>query len=103
MARFDAVKADGEAPSRVFDLLTAEEPQTLPQIAQGDANKMWIVPSEFSKALEGLSRLAGGEGGEVRLVDPATGAVTEVPDAHREAVPAVAFGRTFFVTGSAID
>jgi hypothetical protein len=26
---------------------------------------MWIVPSEFSKALEGLSRLAGGDGGEV--------------------------------------
>jgi hypothetical protein len=36
----------------------------LPQIAQGDANKMWIVPSEFSKALEGLGKLAGVEGGE---------------------------------------
>jgi hypothetical protein len=37
--------------------------QTLPKIAQGDANKMWIVPSEFSKALEGLASL-GGAGGE---------------------------------------
>jgi sugar lactone lactonase YvrE len=45
--------------------------------------------------------LVGGEGGEVRLVDPATGAVVEIPDAHRADVPAVAFGRHFFVTGSA--
>ena len=28
--------------------------QMLPQIAQGDANKVWIVPSEISKALEGI-------------------------------------------------
>src|SRR5882762_4572387 len=44
-------------------LLAYQYLQTLPQIAQGDANKMWIVPSEFSKALEGLSRLTGAEGG----------------------------------------
>jgi regulator of protease activity HflC (stomatin/prohibitin superfamily) len=44
-------------------LLAYQYLQTLPQIAQGDANKMWIVPSEFSKALEGLARAAGGDGG----------------------------------------
>jgi hypothetical protein len=33
------------------------------EIAQGDANKMWIVPSEFSKALEGLAGMAGGLAG----------------------------------------
>jgi hypothetical protein len=33
-------------------------------MAQGDANKMWVVPSEFSRAFEGLSKLAGGDGGE---------------------------------------
>ena len=43
-------------------LLAYQYLQTLPKIAQGDANKMWIVPSEFSKALEGLSRLGGAEG-----------------------------------------
>jgi hypothetical protein len=43
-------------------LLAYQYLQMLPQIAQGDANKMWIVPSEFSKALEGLSRMAGGSG-----------------------------------------
>jgi regulator of protease activity HflC (stomatin/prohibitin superfamily) len=44
-------------------LLAYQYLQTLPKIAQGDANKMWIVPSEFSKALEGLASL-GGRGGE---------------------------------------
>ena len=44
-------------------LLAYQYLQTLPKIAQGDANKMWIVPSEFSKALEGLANL-GGAGGE---------------------------------------
>ncbi|SDX82477.1 Regulator of protease activity HflC, stomatin/prohibitin superfamily [Modestobacter sp. DSM 44400] len=47
-------------------LLAYQYLQTLPKIAQGDANKMWIVPSEFSKALEGLSRLGGADGGEGR-------------------------------------
>jgi len=43
-------------------LLAYQYLQTLPQIAQGDANKMWIVPSEFSKALEGLAKLGGADG-----------------------------------------
>src|SRR4051794_21449812 len=42
-------------------LLAYQYLQTLPQIAKGDANKMWIVPSEFSKALDGLARLGGAE------------------------------------------
>src|SRR4029079_2523543 len=49
---------DGKCDQR---LLSYQYLQTLPQIAQGDANKMWIVPSEFSKALEGLSRLGGAD------------------------------------------
>jgi regulator of protease activity HflC (stomatin/prohibitin superfamily) len=40
-------------------LLAYQYLQTLPKIAQGDANKMWIVPSEFSSALEGLANLGG--------------------------------------------
>ncbi len=43
-------------------LLAYQYLQTLPQIAQGDANKMWIVPSEFSKALDGLAKMTGGDG-----------------------------------------
>jgi regulator of protease activity HflC (stomatin/prohibitin superfamily) len=43
-------------------LLAYQYLQTLPKIAQGDANKMWIVPSEFNRALEGLAKLGGAEG-----------------------------------------
>jgi regulator of protease activity HflC (stomatin/prohibitin superfamily) len=37
-------------------LLAYQYLQTLPQIAQGDANKVWIIPSEFSEA---AGRIAG--------------------------------------------
>jgi regulator of protease activity HflC (stomatin/prohibitin superfamily) len=72
-ARYLAAQGQAKAIETTFDAIHAAKPdpallayqylQTLPQIAQGDANKMWIVPSEFSKALDGLARLAGaGEG-----------------------------------------
>jgi regulator of protease activity HflC (stomatin/prohibitin superfamily) len=35
-------------------LLAYQYLQMLPKIAEGDANKLWIVPSEIGKALEGL-------------------------------------------------
>ncbi len=55
-------------------LLAYQYLQTLPQIAQGDANKMWIVPSEFSRALDGLSRLGGADGEGRSFLDvPPTG------------------------------
>ncbi len=70
-------------------LLAYQYLQTLPKIAQGDANKMWIVPSEFSQALEGLANLGGagrggGSEGEPRRswldVDaPAEGAAAQPP------------------------
>ena len=65
-ARAQAARARGqaEAISTVFKaihegnpdqrLLAYQYMQMLPQIAQGDANKVWIVPSEIGKALEGL-------------------------------------------------
>jgi hypothetical protein len=31
----------------------------LPQIAQGEANKVWIIPSEFTQALGQLSSAIG--------------------------------------------
>src|SRR4051795_2461029 len=54
-------------------LLAYQYLQTLPQIAKGDANKMWIVPSEFSKALDGLARLGGADGEKSFLDVPASG------------------------------
>ena len=69
-ARYLTAQGQAKAVETTFNAIHAAKPdpallayqylQTLPLIAQGDANKMWIVPSEFSKALEGLSRLAGG-------------------------------------------
>jgi regulator of protease activity HflC (stomatin/prohibitin superfamily) len=70
-ARYLAAQGQAKAIETTFNAIHAAKPdpallayqylQTLPQIAQGDANKMWIVPSEFSKALDGLAKLAGGE------------------------------------------
>jgi regulator of protease activity HflC (stomatin/prohibitin superfamily) len=54
-------------------LLAYQYLQTLPQIAKGDANKMWIVPSEFSKALDGLARLGGADDQKSFLDVPASG------------------------------
>ncbi|HEU4423507.1 MAG TPA: SPFH domain-containing protein [Pilimelia sp.] len=39
--------------------------QALPQIAAGPSNKVWIVPAELSKALEGIGGALGGIGGMV--------------------------------------
>src|SRR3954463_5349947 len=38
-------------------LLAYQYLQMLPQIAQGDANKVWIIPSEITQALGGLGEL----------------------------------------------
>ncbi|WP_345712619.1 SPFH domain-containing protein, partial [Kineococcus glutinatus] len=69
------LRAQGQAKAitEVFEAIHAGDPdpkllayqylQTLPQIAQGSANKVWIVPSELGEALRGLGgAFAGGEG-----------------------------------------
>ena len=38
--------------------------QTLPQMAQGEANKVWLIPSDFGSALEGFTRLLGAPGAD---------------------------------------
>ena len=65
------LRAEGEAQAigTVFEAIHAGQPdqallayqymQMLPSIAQGDANKVWIVPSELNKALEGLGSAVG--------------------------------------------
>ena len=61
------LKAEGEAKAieTVFGaihdgapdqaLLSYQYLQMLPQIAQGDANKVWVIPSEFSQALANVA------------------------------------------------
>ncbi len=37
-------------------LLSYQYLQMLPQLAQGDANKVFVIPSEFTEAFGGISR-----------------------------------------------
>ena len=55
---FAAVKAGKPTP----ELLAYQYLQTLPQMAQGDANKVWMIPSDFSKSLEGFAKMLGTKG-----------------------------------------
>ena len=65
------LRAEGEAQAitTVFGAIHAGKPdqsllayqylQMLPNLAKGDANKVWVVPSELNDALKGLGRAAG--------------------------------------------
>jgi regulator of protease activity HflC (stomatin/prohibitin superfamily) len=61
---FDAIHRGDADPK----LLAYQYLQMLPQIAQGESNKVWIIPSEFTSALGQLSSaiggVAGGDGGD---------------------------------------
>jgi regulator of protease activity HflC (stomatin/prohibitin superfamily) len=66
------LQAEGQAKAirTVFDAIHTANPsqkvlayqylQALPQIASGSANKVWIVPTELSRALDGLGGALGG-------------------------------------------
>jgi regulator of protease activity HflC (stomatin/prohibitin superfamily) len=72
------LRAEGEAKAidTVFRAIHAGDPdpkllsyqylQMLPQLAKGEANKIWVIPSEFTSALSGLSGAMGriGDRGE---------------------------------------
>src|SRR4051794_20336628 len=47
---FEAIHSGNPDPK----LLAYQYLTMLPQIAQGDANKVWVIPSEFTGAMEGL-------------------------------------------------
>src|SRR5215475_7537925 len=66
------LQAEGQAKAiqTVFNAVHAADPdpkvlayqylQALPQIAAGQANKVWIIPAEMTKALEGISGVLTG-------------------------------------------
>lgn len=62
---FAAIKAGRPTP----EMLAYQYLQTLPEMARGDANKVWVVPSDFNAALQGFTRLLGkpGEDGVFRF------------------------------------
>ena len=67
----DILTAEGEAEAvqKVFaaihesnpsqQLLTYQYLQTLPKLAEGDANKLWFIPTELGDALRGLGNAFG--------------------------------------------
>jgi regulator of protease activity HflC (stomatin/prohibitin superfamily) len=66
---FAAIKAGRPTP----EMLAYQYLQVLPKIAQGDANKVWVVPSDFGTALQGFTKLLGapGDDGVFRFVPSA--------------------------------
>jgi regulator of protease activity HflC (stomatin/prohibitin superfamily) len=71
-AKAAILRADGEAQAiqKVFDAIHKGNPdqkllayqylQTLPKIAEGRSNKLWIIPSEVGEALKGIGGALGG-------------------------------------------
>ncbi|SDD34604.1 SPFH domain-containing protein [Rhodococcus tukisamuensis] len=67
---FAAIKAGKPTP----ELLAYQYLQTLPEMARGDANKVWVLPSDFGDALKGFAKTLGapGEDGVFRFEPSAT-------------------------------
>jgi regulator of protease activity HflC (stomatin/prohibitin superfamily) len=71
-AKAAILRADGEAQAiqKVFDAIHKGNPdqkllayqylQTLPKLAEGSSNKLWIIPSEVGEALKGIGNALGG-------------------------------------------
>ncbi|MEI2811509.1 MAG: SPFH domain-containing protein [Nocardioides sp.] len=72
-------QGEGQAIQTVFQAIHDGQPdqsllayqylQMMPKIAEGDANKMWIIPSEIGRALEGLGSTLGALPGIPKEVD----------------------------------
>jgi regulator of protease activity HflC (stomatin/prohibitin superfamily) len=108
-ARAQAVRARGQAEAigTVFQaihdgnpdqrLLAYQYMQMLPQIAQGDANKVWIVPSEIGKALEGLGGFFNGAAS--RFAEPPEQARPPAPDGLVPTAPPAGSAGTSVLSG----
>jgi regulator of protease activity HflC (stomatin/prohibitin superfamily) len=81
---FAAIKAGRPTP----EVLAYQYLQTLPQMAQGDANKVWMIPSDYGKALEGFARALGapGDDGVFRYEPAKDDDVPAKPDLEDEEV-----------------
>ncbi|GAA0994859.1 SPFH domain-containing protein [Subtercola frigoramans] len=73
-AKAQVLRAQGEAEAitTVFEAIHRGDPdpkllayqylQTLPKIAEGSANKLWVIPSELTAALKGIGTAFGDRG-----------------------------------------
>jgi regulator of protease activity HflC (stomatin/prohibitin superfamily) len=88
-AQSSILEAQGEARAilSVFDAIHRGNPdskllayqylQMLPQIAKGDSNQVWVVPTELTRALSGIGAALGGERGDDGHLDRSPGSVRE--------------------------
>ena len=94
-AKAAILRADGESQAiqKVFDAIHKGNPtqkllayqylQTLPKLAEGNSNKLWIIPSEVGEALKGIGNVLGAQENEAGRADsPATGEETHPPQVH---------------------
>ncbi|WP_081998725.1 SPFH domain-containing protein [Sinomonas humi] len=89
-AKAAVLKADGESQAiqKVFEAIHLGDPdpkllayqylQTLPKIADGNSNKLWIIPSEVGDALKGIGGVLGNMG------QASPGAQTDQPSGSGE-------------------
>ncbi|HEV7811880.1 MAG TPA: SPFH domain-containing protein, partial [Leifsonia sp.] len=77
-------KGEAEAITTVFGAIHAGDPdgpllayqylQTLPKLAEGEANKLWIIPSELTEALKGIGKgFLGGAPPDSSVAEPVGG------------------------------
>jgi len=81
-AQASILRADGEAQAiqKVFDAIHSGKPdqellayqylQTLPKLAEGTSNTLWVIPSELTEALKGIGGALGGSGASSKPAAP---------------------------------
>ena len=119
-AKILTAEGEAQAISAVFQAVHDNDPdpkllayqylQTLPQLAQGQGNTFWVIPSEVTSALRSVaSAFGGGDAAPAASAAPAqpTGRqepkTTEPKIAARREPPAVPAGRTAAEDTSALD
>jgi regulator of protease activity HflC (stomatin/prohibitin superfamily) len=67
------------------ELLSYQYLQMLPQLAKGDANKVFVIPSEFSQAFSGITRALAGSDAAGATDEAGAPAAADAPAATAEA------------------
>ena len=99
-AKAAVLRAEGEAKAiaTVFSAIHEGRPdnlllayqylQTLPKLAEGSANKLWIIPSELTEALKGIGQALGPKGAAATGLDVVPAGTQAAPSVEAAAPPA---------------
>ncbi|MGW5521779.1 SPFH domain-containing protein [Gordonia sp. NPDC003950] len=78
---FAAVKSAKPTP----EILAYQYLQQIPEMAKGEASKVWVLPTDFGSALQGFAKSFGVQGDDgVFRYQPADDAVPDVDDSETE-------------------